>query len=42
MNAQNMEKTFNPQAIENDIYKEWEEGGAFIAHREEGDRKSVV
>ena len=42
MDAQNMEKTFNPQAIENDIYREWEEGGAFIAHREEGKKPFTV
>ena len=42
MDAQNMEKTFNPQAIENDIYQEWEEGGAFIAHREEGKKPFTI
>ena len=42
MDAQNMEKTFNPQAIENDIYREWEEGGAFIAHREEGKKPFTI
>ena len=26
-----MEKVYNPQAIENDLYREWEESGAFIA-----------
>ena len=42
MDAQNMEKTFNPQAIENDIYQAWEEGGAFIAHREEGKQPFTI
>ena len=42
MDAQSMEKTFNPQAIENDIYKEWEEGGAFIAHREEDKKPFTI
>lgn len=28
-----MEKVFNPQAIEGEIYKEWEESGAFVGHR---------
>ncbi len=28
-----MEKVFNPQAIEGDIYKEWEESGAFVGQR---------
>ena len=42
MDAQKMEKTFNPQAIEADIYKEWEENGAFIAHREEGKKPFTI
>jgi valyl-tRNA synthetase len=28
-----MEKVFNPQAIEGEIYKEWEEAGAFVGQR---------
>ena len=31
-----MEKVYNPQAIEGDLYKEWEESGAFVDKREEG------
>ena len=37
-----MEKTFNPQGIEAKIYKEWEEAGAFIAHREEGKKPFTI
>ncbi len=37
-----MEKTFNPQGIEAEIYKEWEEAGAFIAHREEGKKPFTI
>ena len=33
MTGADMETKFNPQAIENDIYKAWEESGAFIAKR---------
>jgi len=42
MNAQEMETKFNPQAIEGDIYKEWEGAGAFIAHREEGKKPFTI
>ena len=28
-----MEKTFNPQAVESEIYRDWESSGAFEAHR---------
>ena len=31
-----MEKTFNPQAVESEIYRDWESSGAFEAHRVEG------
>ena len=31
-----MEKVYNPQAIEGSLYKEWEESGAFVAKRVEG------
>jgi valyl-tRNA synthetase len=36
-----MEKVFNPQAIEGEIYKEWEEAGAFVGQRIPG-RKSFT
>ena len=29
----NMEKQYNPQAIEASTYQHWEESGAFKAHR---------
>ncbi len=29
-----MEKTYNPQAIEGETYRRWEESGAFVAHRD--------
>ena len=29
-----MDKVYNPQAIEAELYKEWEESGAFVAHRD--------
>ena len=29
-----MEKTYNPQAIESQTYRQWEESGAFEAHRD--------
>ncbi len=31
-----MEKNFNPQHLEGQLYQDWENAGAFIAHREEG------
>ncbi|MEG2480827.1 MAG: class I tRNA ligase family protein, partial [Clostridia bacterium] len=31
-----MEKVYNPQAIEDKLYQQWEESGAFTAHRVEG------
>ena len=31
-----MEKVYNPQSIEDKLYKMWEESGAFVAKREEG------
>ncbi len=37
-----MEKTYNPQAIENDLYKAWEESGAFTAHRVEGKKPFTI
>ncbi len=38
----NMEKTFNPQAVEKEIYEKWESAGAFIAHREEGKKPFTI
>ena len=29
-----MEKTYNPQEIEQPLYEEWESSGAFVAHRD--------
>ncbi|MBP5726405.1 MAG: class I tRNA ligase family protein, partial [Clostridia bacterium] len=37
-----METRFNPQAIEADIYKAWEESGAFTAHRVEGKKPFTI
>ncbi|MBE5795957.1 MAG: valine--tRNA ligase [Clostridiales bacterium] len=37
-----MEKTYNPQAIENELYKAWEESGAFTAHRVEGKKPFTI
>ncbi len=37
-----MEKVYNPQAIESDLYKEWEESGAFTAHRVEGKKPFTI
>ena len=37
-----MEKVYNPQAIEGDLYKEWEESGAFTAHREKGKKPFTI
>ncbi len=37
-----MEKTYNPQAIENELYKAWEESGAFVAHRVEGKKPFTI
>ena len=31
-----MAKTWNPQEVEEKLYREWEENGYFTAHREEG------
>ena len=41
-NASDMETKFNPQAIEADIYRSWEESGAFIARREEGRKPFTI
>ncbi len=37
-----MEKVYNPQSIENDLYKEWEESGAFVAKRVEGKKPFTI
>ena len=37
-----METRFDPQAIEADIYKAWEESGAFVAHRVEGKKPFTI
>ena len=37
-----MEKTFNPQAVENEIYRDWESSGAFEAHRVEGKKPFTI
>ena len=42
MNASEMETKFNPQEIEADIYKAWEESGAFVAHRVPGKKPFTI
>ena len=37
-----MDKVYNPKAIEGELYREWEESGAFIAHREEGKKPFTI
>ena len=37
-----MAKTYNPQEIEGKIYQEWEESGAFTAHRVEGKKPFTI
>lgn len=37
-----MDKVYNPQAIESELYKEWEETGAFKAHRVEGKKPFTI
>ena len=37
-----MEKVYNPQAIEGELYREWEESGAFTAHRVEGKKPFTI
>ncbi|MBR5560472.1 MAG: valine--tRNA ligase, partial [Clostridia bacterium] len=37
-----MEKVYNPQSIEGDLYKEWEESGAFVAQRVEGKKPFTI
>ena len=42
MTGADMETRFNPQAIEAELYKDWEESGAFVAHREEGKKPFTI
>ena len=37
-----MATRFDPQAIESEIYRSWEEAGAFVAHREEGKKPFTI
>ena len=37
-----MEKNFNPQALEGEIYQAWEESGAFTAHRVAGKKPFTI
>ena len=37
-----MEKTFNPQAVESEIYRDWESSSAFEAHRVEGKKPFTI
>ena len=37
-----MDKVYNPKAIEGELYREWEESGAFTAHREEGKKPFTI
>ena len=40
--AQDMDTKFNPQAIEADLYKAWEDSGCFVAHRVEGKKPFTI
>ena len=42
MTGADMETRFNPQAIEAELYKAWEDSGAFEAHREEGKKPFTI
>ena len=42
MTGTEMETRFNPQAIEAEIYRSWEESGAFAAHRVEGKKPFTI
>jgi valyl-tRNA synthetase len=42
MSGADMETRFNPQAIEADLYRAWEEAGAFTAHRVEGKKPFTI
>ena len=37
-----MEKNFNPQALEGELYQAWENAGAFVAHRVEGKKPFTI
>jgi len=37
-----MEKNFNPQGLESEIYEAWEKAGAFVAHRVEGKKPFTI
>ena len=37
-----MEKVYNPQQIEDKLYKMWEDSGAFVAHRVEGKKPFTI
>ena len=37
-----MEKNFNPQALEGELYQAWENAGAFTAHRVEGKKPFTI
>ena len=37
-----MEKNFSPQTLEGELYKAWEEAGAFTAHRVEGKKPFTI
>ena len=39
---QEMDKVYNPQAIEGELYREWEESGAFEAHRVAGKKPFTI
>ena len=39
---QEMDKVYNPQAIEAELYREWEESGAFKAHRVAGKKPFTI
>ena len=42
MTGADMETRFNPQAIEAELYKAWEDAGAFTAHRVEGKKPFTI
>ena len=42
MTGADMATRFDPQAIESEIYRDWEEAGAFVAHREEGKKPFTI
>ena len=42
MTGADMATRFNPQEIEAGLYRDWEEAGAFIAHREEGKKPFTI